>query len=532
MSMTVYENGVFHKMQSNEPATLSGIVVEDEVIHFAGTVGECQDFAGTRRHSVDLAGAHVIPGFTDGHIHTAQLALQSSELDLSSADSLFETLAIVADRIESPTVTVPASAWLFGGRWNNRAWKDQAMPTRQQLDAVTGDTPTALHHSDLHTFWLNSAALREMGIGRQTPDSVGGTISRDGSGEPTGILGEAAAFAAERYFAAETRTTLDNTIGDTLARLLSYGVTSIHDIDGEDALRAFSALHEVGKLPLRVHKLMPVAMLDELIERGIVSGAGDRWLNYGAVKIFGDGSLSSHTCLLHGAYRGEPNNHGIAVTPPELLGELVQRANDNGLSAAIHAIGDRAVSNAITALEQTERRGSRSSLPNRIEHLQHIDPVDIVRFGALSAVACMQPASCTSDIEMVDDLLAQHTVRSYAWRSVLDAGGAIAFSSDAPVESTNPFTGIHAAVTRQRADATPVAGWIPQERITRSEAFAAYMQGPAKASGESTTKGSLSVGRLADFAILDRDPSTVDDLAILNTTVTHTVVGGAVAWSL
>jgi len=532
MNVTVYENGVFHTPDANGTPS-SAVLVRGETIEHVGAAADCHDRAGGPHASVDLGGAHVVAGFTDGHIHTAQLALQSAEIDLSSARSLDETLALVAARVDlARSVNPQSSEWIFGGRWNNRRWADRAMPTRFQLDAVTGGIPVALHHGDLHTFWVNSAALARMGIDAGSADPIGGSYSRDASGELTGILAEAAAFAAERFFAPLTSAALDTTLGATLQSLLGHGVTSIHDIDGEDALRAFSALHEAGRLPLRVHKLMPVASLDSLIERGIRSGDGDDWLRFGAVKIFGDGSLSSHTCLLHEAYPGQPGNTGIAVTPPALLNSLVQRLADNGLSAAVHAIGDGAVTNAVTALEQVAQPAhSGSRLPNRIEHVQHSSPVDIIRLGALGVVACMQPSSCTSDIDMVNELLGGREIRSYAWRSILDAGGTLAFSSDAPVESTNPFTGIHAALTRQRANGYPQGGWQPAERLSRAEAFAAYTTGPATASGEAATKGKLAAGCLADFAVLDRDPFAVDDAALRETAVTLTVVGGEVRWA-
>lgn len=532
MSVTVYENGVFHTPGARTQSS-PAVLVRGETIEHIGTAADCHDRANGPHATVDLGGADVVAGFTDSHIHTAQLALQSAEIDLSSARSLDETLALVAARVSAARAAEPhGTDWIFGGRWNNRLWADRATPTRFQLDAVTGDIPVALHHGDLHTFWVNSAALARMGIGQDSADPIGGSYSRDSSGELTGILGEAAAFAAERFFAPLTSTALDATLGATLQGLLAHGVTSIHDIDGEDALRAFSELHYAGRLPLRVHKLMPVASLESLIERGIRSGDGDDWLRFGAVKIFGDGSLSSHTCLLHEAYPGQPGNTGIAVTPPELLNALVQRLADNGLAAAVHAIGDGAVTNAVAALERvTLPAGSGALLPNRIEHVQHSTPDDITRLGALGAVACMQPSSCTSDIDMVDELLGGRDIVSYAWRSILDAGGTLAFSSDAPVESTNPFTGIHAAITRQRANGYPQGGWQPAERLSRAEAFAAYTTGPATASGETASKGRLAAGSLADFAVLDRDPFAVDAAALLETAVALTVVGGEVRWA-
>lgn len=531
MSLTVYENGVFHTMDPTMPRARA-IVVSGEQIVFRGTVHECRDYAGGRPRRVDLTGAHVVPGLTDSHVHIAELAMQSTELDLSTAASLDEVLAMVRIHLSSSTTIGRDGDWLLGSRWNNQSWDDAALPTRAQLDSVTGEVPAALRSFNLHTYWLNSAALARLGIDRHTLDPSGGCYLRGSDGELTGIATEAAAFAIQDAFQIDAGTQLDTAIERALEQVLRVGVTSIHDVDGLEALRCFQQLHAAGRLPLRIHKLLPVAGLEDFIAQGTTSGQGDDWLRMGAIKIFADGALSARTCLLHEPYPGESDYSGVAVTPLPELQELVRRCNEHGLAVAIHAIGDAAVDNAITALEGGQRSGAlQSILPNRIEHLQHLAPADLPRLGSLGVVASMQPTSCTSDIEMVERELGDRDVISYGWRSIINAGGTISFSSDAPVERINPFTGIYAATTRQRADGWPAGGWQPGECLTRLEAMTCYTLGAAFASGESATKGSLAVGRLADFAVLDRDPFAVDSTELLHTAATMTVVGGEIRWS-
>lgn len=544
MSETVFENGVFLGA-SGAPA--EALLARDGRIAHIGTRRECRAAAaGPTPALVDLEGQHAVPGFTDAHVHTAQLALQQIELDLSGARSaaeLCERLAgHLAGRGAAPGREEP-EGWVFGGRWNHRLWPDQQAPSLAQLDAVSGATPVALRHGDLHTYLLNSAGLAALGIDERTPDPVGGRHERDASGRLTGVLTEAAAFAAERFFDGRPRAGLEEQLAIAARRFLAAGVTTVHDIDGSEALRGFRALRERGELPLRVIKHMPAAALDELIDAGVRTGSGDDWLRFGAIKIFGDGSLSSETCLLSQPYAGrdaccggvDPGYAGIAVTPPAQLEQLLDRCVRHGFAAAIHAIGDRAITNALDAIERAaglrRDRGERPCQPDRIEHVQHLNPADLGRLRALDVTACMQPESCTNDMDLVDAMLSEHPVRSYAWRDIARAGGRIAFSSDAPVEGFNPFHGIYAAVTRCRPDGSPLGGWQPEQRLSRAEAFACYTQNSAAAAGIGHLAGALATGRFADFAVLDRDPVSVDDAALRDTRVTKTVIGGAVRWS-
>ena len=269
MKFTVYENAVFHTLDSKIP-TASSLVASEGRIHFLGSVSGARDFAPHAKR-IDLAGAHAMPGLADSHVHTAQLALRRAEVDLSPATSASEAVALVAARAAQLDPR-DRTSWNFGGRWNHRTWQHTELPDLKELDAVTGPHPTALHHSDLHTYWLNSAALNYLGIDATTPDPSGGTIVRDASGAATGILLESAGFQAGRKLEDVTRDDLSRLLPATLRALTAQGITSIHDIDGMDAWDAFSDLHERGELPLRVNKVMPVSALESLVEQGVRTG--------------------------------------------------------------------------------------------------------------------------------------------------------------------------------------------------------------------------------------------------------------------
>lgn len=531
MNGTIFTGGTVHTMDRTL-GTVDALAVRGERIIAAGTRDECRDTAGPGAQTVDLSGAAVIPGLTDSHLHTAQYARSLVEVDLRAARSLEEVLAAVG----AHAATLPATSWVLGGQWDAHRWAVPVQPTRRDLDAAVPDRPVALNSIDCHTLWVNSVVLQRLGIDRHTQDPPGGEIVRDVDGEPTGILRESATTLVLDRIPPDGDA-LPGLLRRALGRLLSHGITSIHDIDGADALAAFETLRAAGDLPVRVHKLIRRPELADAIDAGRATGDGDRWVRTGPVKLFTDGALGSHTCLMSRDFADQPGNHGIAVTGyPELV-ELIRTAARAGIAVAAHAIGDRANRDLIDAFATvaadtpTPAGGSTSPLRHRIEHAQFLQHADIARIAALRIVASMQPTHCTSDIPLVDRMLVGHDIACYAWHSLLAAGAVVTFGSDAPVEDPNPWQGIHAAVTRQRGDGTPGGGWQPAERLTVGQALRAYTVAPAYASDEEHLKGRLRPGMLADFAVLDADPFTVEPSALHGISVTATVVGGRLRWS-
>jgi predicted amidohydrolase YtcJ len=281
-------------------------------------------------------------------------------------------------------------------------------------------------------------------------------------------------------------------------------------------------------LALRVHKLLAQDDLDASIQAGVRTGQGDSWIRHGAVKIFADGAAGSHTCHMSEPFPGG-SSHGMEVTAyPELL-SLATKAATAGIAVAVHAIGDRANHLVLDALAEILDTTAAHGLRHRIEHAQFMQPADVPRLAALGVVASMQPQHCPSDLPILG-MVQGRGLASYAWRSLLDAGAAVAFGSDSPVELPNPFHGIHAAMTRTNAEGKPDGGWEPQERISLAQALDAYCVAPAYASGEEKSKGRLSPGMLADFAVLDTDIFTASPAAIRETKVRMTVTGGVVRY--
>lgn len=528
MSAVVYENANVRTMDPEKPVA-QAIAVRGERIVAVGDRDECRDAAGAgaAAKSVDLGGMTVLPGLVDTHIHSAAYARGLQQVDLRTATGLAECL----DRIRATVTSSTSDGWLFGGRWDFNRWDSRQQPTRHDLDSACPDRPAALASVDGHTTWVNSVALQLLGITETTPDPAGGQIVRDHSGVPTGILRETAAHPIRPIVEAESAGQLTTWLKDAQARLLSVGLTGIHDIDGVDCRKAYETLYAGGDLALRVHKFIPLVALDEAIDDGRATGAGDAWLSTGPVKIFTDGALGSHTCHVSREFAGEPGNRGIPVLAPEEVDAILAKAALAGIAVAAHAIGDAANAMMLQALRRWKARGLAAHLRHRIEHAQHQRPEEIASFAELGVIASMQPIHCTSDIHLVDSLLAGHGVESYPWRSLLKSGATVTFGSDAPVEDPNPFHGIHAAVTRQRADGTPAGGFQPHERVSVDEAIRAYTVTAAYASYEEDRKGILRPGMLADFIAVPTDPYAAEPHELRTIEVAMTVVGGEIRHS-
>jgi predicted amidohydrolase YtcJ len=477
------------------------------------------------REAIDLKGRTVLPGLTDCHVHFVDYALRLGRIDLSGVQSRAEAIQRVSERAQ---IAQPGE-WLLGGGWDRNIWEDPSFPTKEDLDPVTPHNPVALDSKDGHSLWVNSLALARAGITTETNSPPGGEIERrPGTMEPTGILKEKAKNLVKSIIEKPSLEAIQAALRVAMAHAHRAGLTGIHDCEDELAFAAFQELSKKGELALRVLMHIPVKNLDAAIGLGLRTGFGSEKLRVGGIKMFADGALGSRTAAMLAPYEDEPLNLGIVVTPREEMRELVSKASRAGLSAAIHAIGDRANRDVLDILEDSRQSGEGRGLRHRIEHVQLLHPTDIPRLAKLGVIASMQPIHATSDMEMVERHWGEERGRgAYAWRSLLDAGTVLAFGSDCPVEPLDPLVGIHAAVTRRRADGSPgPEGWHPGERITVEEAVRAYTLGAAYASGEEQEKGSITPGKLADLVVLSQDIFAIAPMAILETEVEATILDG------
>jgi hypothetical protein len=312
--------------------------------------------------------------------------------------------------------------------------------------------------------------------------------------------------------------------------LWQVGLTGVHDFDRSRCFAALQILHERGELHLRVLKSIPLEELPHAIALGLRSGFGDEMLRIGSIKAFADGALGPRTAAMLQPFEGEPDNRGILLLDKEQLADYGRTAVDNGFSLAVHAIGDRANHEVLDAFQEVRRYEAEHSIPrlrHRIEHVQIIHPHDADRLAQLSILASMQPIHATSDMRMADRFWGDRARFSYAWRTQLNAGAQLVFGSDAPVESPNPFWGLHAAVTRQRQDGSPsTSGWYPEQRLTFNESLLGFTVGAAYAAGMEQKTGRLAPGCLADLVVCSADPFQCEPEQIKNITPLGTMVGG------
>lgn len=519
----VLYNGDIHTMDAAQPRA-HAVAIAGDRIWALGDDASMRSLLSPGGVAIDLKGRTVVPGFTDSHLHFMSYGLGLMQIDLAAVPTLEQALARVRQRAE----TTPAGQWLLGRGWDHSLWSEGAFPTRHDLDSVAPDHPVWLPRKCGHAGWANSLALSLAGITAATPDPPGGVIDRDpASGQPTGILKETAMGLVERLLADPSPEEGAAAIQAATARAHPLGIVGVHTMEGAAALRAFQTLKRRGELNLRVLMQIPEENLDAAIQLGFQSGLGDSRLRIGAVKIFADGALGARTAHMLAPYEGEPDNVGMAVAGAEHLREVIGKAARAGIAAFVHAIGDRANREVLDAIEASRQAGSGAHLRHRIEHVQIIHPDDVPRLARLGVVASVQPIHATQDMDLADSLWGTRSAHAYAFRSLLDAGAVVTFGSDAPVEVMNVLAGIHAAVTRRRADGSPgPEGWYPEQRLTVAEAVHAYTAGPAYASGEEAIKGSLTPGKRADLVVLSQDIFAIDPMDIVHTEVLATLLDG------
>lgn len=491
-----------------------------------GADAEIRRLATAKTAVLNLDGKTVISGLTDAHLHWEAQAISMRSVNVFE----IQEKAIAVERVRERVKETPAEEWIQGQGWAQDLWPDRAFPSKVDLDAVAPHHPVYLSAKSGHAAWVNSAALQRAGITSRTVDPEGGQIMRDSNGAPTGILLETAMDLVSERIPNPTSEQLADLMLEAQEYALRCGITMIHDFDEPSCLAALQILRERGALSLRVVKQINQRWLDAALDSGLRRGFGDDWIRIGALKLFADGALGPKTALMFDPYQGEPDNYGMAVVDKEEMIEYVSRASEFGLPSSIHAIGDKAVHDALDVFEIVRREeAQRGETPaerrHRIEHVQIIHPQDVSRLAELDVIASMQPIHATSDMVTADRYWGERTAYAYNPRMQLDQGARLAFGSDAPVEPLNPFLGIHAAVTRQR-DGRPVGGWHPAAKLSLHESLLGFTQGPAYAAGMEDRLGKLDEGHLADLIVLDRDIYRVEPEEILELKVSGTMVGG------
>jgi predicted amidohydrolase YtcJ len=487
---TIVIRGRVRTMDPSMP-TAHAVVIEGAQI--AAVLADADDVPA-RADVVDARNCCVLPAFTDAHVHLPSWAMARRSADLRRTASLGEALARVAAWIDAN----PHAPIVRGRGWSSEHWSGGEMPTATALNAVSGDRPVMLKSYDSHSLWLNSAALALADGDLETP---GGIVERDAGGEPTGVLREEATWRYESRFPPSREDALD-AVRTALPDIAAAGVVGVHDKDGHrGSLDLFEALEREGRLSLRVWQSVPAERFEDYLERYRPRAPGEGpWgihggFRLGYLKVFMDGTLGSRTArLLDGT--------GVEVTSAAQLAEIIEKGARHGLPVATHAIGDRAVREALDSFEATSQIW-RPRSRHRIEHAQCVHPDDLPRFGRLDITASVQFTHATSDRDLADEIWGERAAFSYPYRSLLDAGARLAAGSDAPVEDIDPLAGVRAAVLRTSDDRP---AWRPEESITPYAALAAFTHAPARLEGADKWRGRLARGFVADLVVVDRDP--------------------------
>ena len=513
----------------------TAIAVVGERIAWVGDSGEAlRAWCGPRTEVLDARGGLVSAGFDDAHIHLLEGARQMDDIDLSDAASPAE----VGSAIRAGATEPSGKPWVVGRGWMYGSFPE-GLPTSRQLDLLVPDRPALMGAYDGHTTWVNSRALSAAGIGARTPDPPDGVIQRDpATGEPTGVLLEGAGLLVERLLPVLSPDEDLAVLRSAIAAAHRSGITAVQEAWTLPAdVSVWRRLAERDELRLRARLALPMkpdgdlagwreqlaayAALTLPLRRG-------RWLTAGILKGFVDGVIESGTAAMLAPYEGG-HSSGVANWPSDQLAAFVSAADALGWQLELHAIGDRGVRMALDAYEQA---GGSAHRRHRVEHIETIDLADIPRFGRQRVIASMQPyhgePSTNQATAWSSRIGPERVSRAWAAGSIDRAGGTLAFGSDWPVVSFNPFLGLHVAVNRQTPDGLPPGGWIPAEAITLPAALSAYTLGPALAAFAERRRGTVRVGLQADLAVLDRDLLAEDRTAIAGTRVNATVIGGSV----
>jgi predicted amidohydrolase YtcJ len=500
-SSLVIDNAHIYTMDPSRPFA-RGLSVQAGRIHSLRNDVSAQHFPESKLESIDLEGRFILPGLCDAHIHLEKYALMLDQVDCETP-SLAECLARVAARCSA----AEQAAWVLGHGWNQNDWG--GFGSVQELDAVSSDNPVYLTAKSLHAGWANSKALALCGLTASTEDPPKGRLQRDDRGQLTGVLFEDAMRLISDKLPKPEPSDLKQRIARAQAKLNEWGITAIHDFDGLGCYDALKQLEHERELRLRVLKHIRRKDFEAALGLGLKAGATTDWIRIGHLKLFADGALGPRTAAMLQGYETEADNLGMLQLDMAELVEIGSTAIPAGFPLSIHAIGDRANRTALDAFEKLKDLEQTFALPfpHRIEHAQLLDPADINRPSSLGITVSMQPIHAISDQPMADLYWGERVRWSYAWNSQFQSGAMVIFGSDAPVETPDPWLGLHAAIMRQPVGSSAdAAAWVAEERVSAMDAFRAYTTNPAQSSSWGSSLGQLSEDSCADLIVLDKDP--------------------------
>ncbi len=524
MADLVIVNANVRTMDDKMPKAQSIAVWQNKIIA-VGTDAETKSFIGKNTRIIDAKGKLVLPGFNDSHVHFLDGGSGLSSVDLRDAKTPQEFV----ERIKNFAAKLPKGRWILNGNWDHENWTPNNLPTKEMIDAVTPDNPVFINRLDGHMSLANSAALKLAGVDKNTKEVEGGVIVRDGGGNPTGVLKDAAMNYVYKVIPAATFEQKLEAAEAATNYAASLGVTSVQDMSAGTDVGVYQELLRQGKLKTRIYAVSTLSDWQRWNNAGVRYAFGSEMLRVGGLKGFADGSLGSTTAWFYQPYLDDPKSTGLASDEIPKMYENVSGADKAGLQIMIHAIGDRGNDEILKIYERVEKENGTKDRRFRIEHAQHLNADLIGRFASGKIIASMQPFHAIDDGRWAWKRLDEKRLKgTYAFRSLLDNGAVLAFGTDWYVAPLNPMFGIYAATTRRTLDDKNPGGWIPEQKIPVEETVKAYTAGSAFAEFQENVKGTISIGKLADFVILSDDIFTINPNDIRNTQVLTTVVDGKI----
>ena len=523
----VVTNANIHTMDAKRTLAMSIAVLNGKIIAI-GSDAATKSLVGLKTRVIDAQGKLVVPGFNDAHVHFMGTGEQLSSVDLRSAKSPAEFV----QRIKDFAAKLPKGRWILGGQWDHENWTPNNLPTAAMIDAVTPDNPVFVSRLDGHMSLANSLAMKLAGVNKDTKDVAGGLIVRDANGNPAGVFKDAAEGYIDRVIPEASFEQKLEAAQAATEYAASLGVTSVQDMSAGTDVGVYQELTKQGKLKTRIYGCSTLGDFKRWANTGIHSAFGGAMLRVGCLKGYADGSLGSTTAWFFEPYLDAPNSTGLPRA--EVTGAMKQNildADKAGLQVNIHAIGDRANATILDYYENVAKANGTRDRRYRIEHAQHLRQQDIARFGKLGVVASMQPMHIIDDGRWAWKRLDEGRLKgTYAFRTLIDSGAVLAFGSDSPVATMDALFGIYGAVTRRTLDDKNPSGWIPEQKISVDEAVKAFTWGSAYAEFQENVKGTLEVGKLADFIIISDDIFKIDPVKIKDAKVLMTIMDGKVVY--
>ena len=535
----IIENGTIYTMNDLNPI-IEAVAVKNGKIIGLGSKSHIKSFESKNTKTLDLKGYTMTPGLIEGHGHFMGLGYSKMRLDLSTVANYNELVDMVADAVSN----AKPGEWILGRGWHQSKWDTKPLDlvkgfqTHNKLSQVSPDNPVWLKHASGHAAFGNAKAMEIAGVTAETEFGFGGEIIKDLKGNPTGVFNERAQGLVSRYVEEEGDGDSQRALQLAVKECLENGITSFQDAgSGSDAINSIREGLSKGELKVRLYVMLTSRdpeLLKAWYKKGPEIGTGNDYLTIRSIKLNADGALGSRGAWLLDDYRDRPGHFGMATQSMEYVYEVSKDGLSNGFQVNTHAIGDRANREVLDQYQKVFNERPELALDHRwrIEHAQHIDPIDIPRFGKMGVIPSIQGIHMSSDRPWAIDRLGEKRIKdsAYVWRDLINSGAIIINGTDVPVEPINPIASLYASSTRQTLSGSPVGGYEPYQKMTRLEALKSYTINAAYGAFEEDIKGTIDIGKYADFTIFSQNIITVPDNQLLNTKIKYTIINGEIEY--